>query len=673
MFLLPMFRTVVVVLLLAAGVCCGWLGVTYAQTTQQFSVPITTITSEEPLEITLRWPLDTFTKTLKLYRREFGTFSWGPARQLDSLSTQFADSDIERGVAYEYRVTKDFEVNTIKDRAFGYAVSGLDVPRNALQGTVLLVVDETQADPLDTELGRLEDDLRLDGWKVVRHDVSRTASVQSIRNWIVDQYFADPDHVRSVFLFGRIPVPYSGDIAPDAHPDHKGAWPADVYYGDIYSDWTDEEVDNNAASRPENRNVPGDGKFDNDWIPDAVVLEVGRVDLSNMPAFAKSETELLRQYLDKNHAFRHGQLTAPKRALIDDNFGFFGGEAFATSGWRNFSTLVGYENIEEKEYFETLSKEPYMWAYACGGGWYQGAGGVGSTDDFANRGSKAIFNIIFGSYFGDWDVENSFLRAPLATSHGLMNVWAGRPHWHFYPLSIGHTIGSATRMTQNNTGGYVTNYFYNMVHIALMGDPTLRMDYGLTQPKFVSVTSVDKARVTVKWAKVAGNTEGYHIYRATMLAGQFEQITQEPVKDTSFVDVTPLIDTNVYQVRAVAKSGAPFASYYNTSLATEGQITGILPKAFVTKQKPLKELMKVNTWRNEIRVSLDLPASSPVRLSITDMNGREVKLVDEGSLNAGLYNYRFDGDLSDNGAYFVRLIAGKKTETEKVLVLNQTF
>lgn len=31
----------------------------------------------------------------------------------------------------------------------------------------------------------------------------------------------------TIFLFGDIAVPYSGDINPDAHPDHKGAWPAD--------------------------------------------------------------------------------------------------------------------------------------------------------------------------------------------------------------------------------------------------------------------------------------------------------------------------------------------------------------------------------------------------------------------------------------------------------------
>jgi hypothetical protein len=31
----------------------------------------------------------------------------------------------------------------------------------------------------------------------------------------------------TIFLFGDLAVPYSGDVNPDAHGDHRGAWPAD--------------------------------------------------------------------------------------------------------------------------------------------------------------------------------------------------------------------------------------------------------------------------------------------------------------------------------------------------------------------------------------------------------------------------------------------------------------
>ena len=53
-----------------------------------------------------------------------------------------------------------------------------------------------------------------------------------------------------------------------------------------------------------NHNVPGDGKFDQSLFVD-LELEVGRVDMSNLPSFTSNEIELTRRYLNKNHQFRH--------------------------------------------------------------------------------------------------------------------------------------------------------------------------------------------------------------------------------------------------------------------------------------------------------------------------------------------------------------------------------
>src|SRR5260370_27582374 len=92
-------------------------------------------------------------------------------------------------------------------------------------------------------------------------------------------------------------------------------------------------------------NVPGDGKFDQSAIPSAVELEVGRVDLANMPGRLTwggppsfpSEQELLRQYLNKDHNFRVKRITAQRRGLIADYFGVRSGEAFSASGFLHFA------------------------------------------------------------------------------------------------------------------------------------------------------------------------------------------------------------------------------------------------------------------------------------------------------------------------------------------------
>ena len=75
-----------------------------------------------------------------------------------------------------------------------------------------------------TDLVRLKNDMVGDGWQVIRHDVNRTDSVTAVKRAIVSAYTADPANVKTVFLFGLVPVPYSVDIVPDGHaPGHLGA------------------------------------------------------------------------------------------------------------------------------------------------------------------------------------------------------------------------------------------------------------------------------------------------------------------------------------------------------------------------------------------------------------------------------------------------------------------
>src|SRR5690606_8841470 len=126
-------------------------------------------------------------------------------------------------------------------------------------------------------------------------------------------------------------VPYSGDLFPDGHPNHKGAWPADVFYADMDGVWTDHLVTSTNAERQVNWNLPNDGKYDQSQIPSSLELMLGRVDLHNMTCYAnkpqaRSELDLMRQYLNKNHAFRTGQMSVQRRGLICDNFSDKGGD-----------------------------------------------------------------------------------------------------------------------------------------------------------------------------------------------------------------------------------------------------------------------------------------------------------------------------------------------------------
>src|SRR4029079_4804782 len=164
-------------------------------------------------------------------------------------------------------------------------------------------------------------------------------------------------------------VAYSGNIMPDGHTNHMGAWPADVYYADLDGTWTDTTVASSEAELRRNRNVPGDGKFDQDEPPSSIELLTGRVDLSNLTCFqnktpSRSELDLARQYLDKDHRFRLGTFPVTRRAIIFDRIESKTAEPVAAMAWRNFAPLVGpdVQEIGDLGYFPKVSRSTYLWS-----------------------------------------------------------------------------------------------------------------------------------------------------------------------------------------------------------------------------------------------------------------------------------------------------------------------
>lgn len=520
-----------------------------------------------PPQIELRWPADPKGAEIAVYRRGLADAGWGASRgRLEGKETRFADPDVKPGEVYEYKVSRSVQAGGGVLEGTGYVRAGIEVPLVDRRGKVVLLVDRTQAAPLAAEIRRLERDLEGDGWTVLRHDVDPASKPAEVKALVRNDWEADREGVRSLFLLGRIPVPYSGRYTPDAHPDHLGAWPADSYYGDLDVEWTDSVIDHASAPRAEGKNVPGDGRFDPSQLPSAVELEVGRVDLSRMPAFGKSETELLRRYLDRNHAFRHKALAVERRALIRDQFGDFRGEAFVSGSWRNFAALVGPERIETGEWFKALSAGSYLWAHGSGAGGWQSCAGVGTTKDFAAQSPRAVFTVLFGSYFGDWDVPDSLLRAPLAADGaGLASLWSGRPHWYLQSMALGETLGAATRLTQNNRGLYApTGAFAGGVHIALMGDPTLRL-HPMAPPAGLA-RKAEGPGVRLSWQPSPEAGAGYHVYRKEAAVPGWSRLTESPVREARYLDARPA-KGGAYGVRAVRLETGPGGTYMNAGQA----------------------------------------------------------------------------------------------------------
>jgi hypothetical protein len=550
---------------------------TWPQSVSDFAVRVSALVQTNPLEIALYWSGDPETTGITLYRKLRDATSWGTAIALARNATNYVDRNVTVGGAYEYRIAK----SSSNYYGEGYIYAGIEVPLVENRGKVILLVDATQSLPLTNELLRLQQDLIGDGWTVLRHEVTRmivdpastnnnigparSNEIANIKRLVTTDYSTDPANVKTVFLFGRIPVPYSGNLAPDDHYDHVGAWPADGYYGSLGHEWSDSTENSAIATSSRNWNLPEDGKLDPSFWPYShLALQVGRVDFANMPAFPVSETELLRRYLNKDHQFRHKTITAQQRGLIDDHFGMSTGEPLAASGWRNFAAFFGASNcLASSEWFSTLATNSFLWGFGCGAGTYTSASGIGTTADFVAYDPQVVFTMFFGSYFGDWDSENNFLRASLATpTFTLTSAWAGRPHWLFHHMALGETIGFSTRVTQNNVDSYDFNNFSASTHIALMGDPTLRMH--IVEPPAALVVNVSGTNtVILSWNPSPEAVEGYHVYRSATPAGPYTRLNTELIRFTNYSDVNTTSCS--YMVRAVKLEVSASGSFWNAS------------------------------------------------------------------------------------------------------------
>jgi len=446
---------------------------------------------------------------------------------------------------------------------FGYILAGNDQNQTDKRGSLLLLIDDEYSQPLQNEIAQLVQDLRGDGWKVKTHEVNRNDAVTAVKSLIVNEFQQTAD-LKMVYLLGHIPVPYSGSFYADGHIEsHWGAWPADVYYGDMDGIWTDATVNNTQAVFPRNHNVPGDGKFDQSDIPSEIELAVGRVDLYDMPAFGIGDVELTRRYLNKAHQFKTGQLKVARRGLVDDNLGIALG-APAASGWRNFAPMFTADSVHALDYFSTMKNESYLWSFGGGSGSFTSANDIGTTQDFVNDSLRNIFTLLCGSYFGDWDNSDNFLRAPLASAGWtLTSCWAGNPPFTLHRMAMGEPIGGSLQRTQNATE---SDYYPGpqLVHTALMGDPSLRL-HPVKPPTNLQATTVGQA-VNLTWDTSVGESiSHYTVSRFDSTQLDFVLLDNQVIS-TNFHDASPPSGSQTYMVRAVKWETSGSGSYWNLSL-----------------------------------------------------------------------------------------------------------
>lgn len=561
--------------------------------------------------ITLTAPEFSGTTAYSIYRklRSDADFPGSPLATIPITSPTdmyYEDTGISPYILYEYKVIRSASAGT----GYGYICTGFKVPASAwsgdadhYMGKVIVLTENGLATLIGPELAQLTSDLKADGWvPIIDNSVSSADNPDDVRDLIIDKYTDDPTHTKAVLLIGRIPVPLTqnDDIDPDGHNITDRLWPVDGYYGEMNDTWT------------KHSSGPYNGAFNMNSFPSDIELAVGRVDLSDLPAFSLSEAQLTSAYLQRVHDFRTADLVPTNRAIIFDSFE---GYPISSGAWISFPPIVGGNPVYTTgpegalslaglyrapawygafEFYHFVDLEDitaigegienggsYLWTYSAGSGLTNGtgAGRVGTTDLLASEGYEfgGAFNLTAGSYMGRWQTTDNYLRAVLATGHALTNAWSVSPHWYFHNMGMGEPMGRSIQQSMNNVhtryaphGAWVSGTSPN-IHMALFGDPTLRMR--MLAPPSELIVSNESGDAHLEWTQspVKG-VYGYYLYVFDE-DGVPTLLNPFPVTGTSYTTSIPYVGCMEFMVRATKLITTHSGSYWNLSL---GAIGGVL-------------------------------------------------------------------------------------------------
>lgn len=571
--------------------------------------------------LTLYWPQNPLRTQMKVYGRTATNKpsawqNWNPVYTNNAATiTNYGSYSqaITNGIPYEFQMEQLLSTNpppcrdlaTNGWRSYQYVSTGFNVPVCDTRGKIVLLVESGIASSISAELTQLNDDLVGAGYTVFRHDVAAvevtaggwSSAVTATKALITTDYNTDTSADWYLFIVGHVPIPYSGLNSPGSHVENFGAHPADSWYADMTGTWTDSTAnDSSATTSSAQFNTPGDGKFDQSFIPAAPTMRVGRIDFKGMPAFSKTEVQLLQQYFARNHAWRHGQVSVRKKALVYSDTDPVLQNAdkpieahdLAASIFGGLTGLAGAPTVERGNWL-TFASNPatnYLFAMKQGSGHFTEDVQMGTIESFAATNYQSgVFESLFGSYYGDWDTginTNDFLWVALASAG---NTVASYYHANNTPMNltamdepIGFDLyakgankfaGTDARYTDYvritaGTGQESLTIEEQEQYITLLGDPTILIAPTIP-PSSVTNTPSGADNVITWTGSTDENIDGYHVYRAsTSTPNTFTRLTTSTTT-SPYTDTGAASGSYRYMVRAVKYNATANRTFYSAS------------------------------------------------------------------------------------------------------------
>jgi hypothetical protein len=534
------------------------------------------VDSTDGFNVELQWKPDTTAIEYEISINNSGSFTYFDKVPGTQNSYTFFDAEFFRGESKEIKIEKTFQLPDELAKGYGYLDIGYGLPLPDSKGNILLCVDNTLFDSIKTEFLEYVKILNLHGFnaqyvKVPRADFYNTKHVLHTKTITKTKYEELNGNLDYIILVGRVAVPYSGSTSPDGHADETyGAWPSDHFYGEFDGIWTDYKIDTVRELQPfvkmlhHHNNSAWDGKFDQTIFPSDVETSVGRIDVSDLPYFKETEVELLKRYFRKNINWRKGKVDYPRRTLLDDNFYFLNSELFATEAWRNFSSLVGYQNIDTLSGRWDLREKEYLFLWGAASGAYVGISEVAFSIEYAEIPFKGVFGFLFGSRILEFMHPNNTLKAQIASEPSfLTSVWSVRPNWHLQGMAIGKSLGEVALNSINNGEKYDDFGFKpytGAVFMNIIGDPSLQML--VTDPPENVKIKKNGHTAEITWDTQA-DAEYYNVYFAENLMSEKVRLNLEPITLNQF---STQFENGVFFVKSVKLQETNTGSFWQESI-----------------------------------------------------------------------------------------------------------
>ena len=346
-----------------------------------------------------------------------------------------------------------------------------------------VLVNSTVHEPLEDELARYKEDVEdMEDLEVEIIENTYTDATE-IRDLFQEGY--ENDGLKGVFLVGNLPY---AEFEISDHPGEADGYvrfPIDHYYTDLDGVWEDT---NNSGVFDEH--LPGDGDLDPEiWL--------GRI---SMKTDWEDEIELYKNYFEKVHQYRRGDLSVEDRSLLyidddwvpwteeykqgllnlydDDNITVINETEETTADDYGDRVQEGYEWIQIHCHAND-SAERHAFRYQDGP---KGSGGNFTSRDIYEDGHDSLFQNVFTCGSGDYTAPNYLCGwYALSEDKGLANVGSTQPgsmlgfENYYEPLSFGRSLGEAMQEWWTDTvedDFESRTWFYGMTTI---GDPTLSL------------------------------------------------------------------------------------------------------------------------------------------------------------------------------------------------------